>query len=185
MSKKRRPNQFLGGVRANRQPVPEITTAICVTDEVMAVLLEVLNPTYHRRQMLFQNAFITIRLIDRPRTNDSGISPGRRPIAATGIRADIAKRTVRLLAVIDIDEPFGEEGSHIGIVGGCAHKNLGIAHPAQPFIPLRAIGGDAEVISALTPLDVGLKLIQAGIRTGEFAGPAIVRGDDNARDVIR
>ena len=90
------------------------------------------------------------------------------------------KAPVGRLAVVDVDQPLGEEGGHVGVHRRRADEDLGVAHPAHALVALRAIGGNAEVVAALPPPDVRLKLVDAGIGAGEFAGPRHIAAQHDA-----
>ena len=115
-----------------------------------------------------------------------GIAPGGHAVATPVVLGrHIGKCAVGRLAVIHVDQPLGEECRHVGIVGGGADEHLGIAHPAQPLVALRAIGGHAEIIAPLAPLNVGLQLVDPRIGTGKLARPRRVGANDDAGDRVR
>src|SRR5205085_4277555 len=64
-------------------------------------------------------------------------------------------------------------------------KDLNIAHPAQPFVALRAVGRDALHIAALRPEDVLPELVERWVRTFKAAGFRHRRMKDAACERIR
>ena len=180
-----RRDHILGGIRTDRQPVTVIVAAVLIADKPGAVGLHVFHPFDHRGQMVFQNAFVAVDLVNGPRTDHSGIAPGGDAVAIHGVGIHIGKRPGGGLAVIHVHQPFGEERRDIGIVGRRTDEDLGIPHPAQPFVALRTIGGYTDVVAPLPPLNVRLQLVDARIRTGEFAGSRRVRGDHHSGNGIQ
>ena len=94
---------------------------------------------------------------------------------------DVGEGAFGRLAVVDVDQPLGEEGGHVGVHRRRADEDLGVAHPAQTLVALRTIGGNADVVSALAPDDVRLELVDAGIGAGEFAGTGHIGAEHDAR----
>ena len=154
-------DQVFRSVGTDGQPVAVIAATQFFTrcgyvppDQVNAVATAPFDPTHHGRVMLGEQAGIAVNLIDSPRANHPGIAPGRGAGPGPDARTDVRECSVSHLCIIHIDEPLGEECGHVGIVGGGADKHLGIAHPAESLITLRAVSGNAQVIPALTPYNV-------------------------------
>ena len=165
---------------ADREPVAIVVAAVLVADEARAVLAAPLDPAGHGRQMTLEDPPVAVDLVDGPGADHAGVGPGGHAAAAHRVGIHVAEGPVGRLAVVDVDQPLGEEGGHVGVHRRRADEDLGVAHPAQPLVALRAIGGNAEVVSALPPADVRLKLVDAGIGTGEFARPRHIGAEHDA-----
>ena len=61
-------------------------------------------------------------------------------------------------------------------------KTSRVSHPAHALVALRAVGGDAQIVAALAPLDVGLQLIDPRVRAGELPGRRRIAADHDACD---
>ncbi len=59
-----------------------------------------------------------------------------------------------VLRVGHVIEPLGEERGDVPVVAGGAGEDLGVAQPAEPLVALRAVGGHADEVAALAPVDV-------------------------------
>ena len=115
-----------------------------------------------------QQTGVAIDLIDDPRTDHPGITPPRLAFPLCDARTDIAESAVRILCIVNIDQPLGEERCNIGIIGRRAREHLGVPHPAESFIALRTVGGDAQVVAPLAPYDVGIELVDTRIGAGKL-----------------
>ena len=67
------------------------------------------------------------------------------------------------LIVSQIVEPLFHERANIVIVRRRAAKRIDVARPPQPFVALRAVGGNIHKVSALTPNNVLHKPVEAFI----------------------
>ena len=79
-----------------------------------------------------------------------------------------------------VAQPLREEAGHVHVEARGAREGLGIPGPAQPLVPLRAVGGHVEEVALLSPEDVVLELVQQRVRRGELPGHRHVGVDDDA-----
>ena len=77
------------------------------------------------------------------------------------------------LGIVHVIHPVFIEGGDIAVVGRGAREDLGVAHPAQALIALRAVGRDAHEVAALAPDDVALKLVDHRVGAGERPGMGV------------
>ena len=167
-------DEVFGRVGVGGQPIAIVAAAVPFADQIRAMVAAPLDPRVIAGRCCSRMRRVAIGLVDGPGADDARIAPGGRASRAVFGR-DIGEGAVARLGVVDINQPFGEERGHVGVRRGGADKDLGVAHPAQPFVALRAIGGHAEVVAALAPLDVGLKLIDPRVGAGELARCAACR----------
>src|SRR4029077_4392797 len=67
------------------------------------------------------------------------------------VRRYISKCTLRALGVDNVLDEFLRKRSHVEVIASSSPENCRIAHPAQTFIALRTIRGDAQKITSLPP----------------------------------
>lgn len=91
-------------------------------------------------------------------------------------RRNIGEGPLSRLSVYHVLEPLGEKGGDIGVQASSLNKHLSVAQPAQALIALRAVGGNAEEISPLSPHDIGKKLIDQLARALKLSGKRGIRG---------
>ena len=133
--------------------------------QVFAVLLQILDPLFHRLVMFFDNAFIIINRVNRPRADDTGVTPRSYAAAHSNlVRSHIGKRAFFGLGIFEVHQPLGEERPHIHIIRRRANKNLRIAGPAQSLITLRTVSRYLNKVAPLAPDYVALELINHRIR---------------------
>src|SRR5258708_9803049 len=120
------------------------------------------------------------------RNDNACVGPGRGAVRFI----DHAGRNVGVgaffaLGIHDIPGELAVERGHIHVETGRAGEYLGVAHPAQALIHLRAVRGDAVVVASLAPADVVLYLVDK--RAGSINGAADrhVAVEDAARERIR
>ena len=115
--------------------------------------------------MLLEKPPIGIVLIHAPRNHGAGVAPRRRAEElvnlqdAVWIGREVGKAAVRELAVTHILQPFGQERRHVHVENSGLAKRLNIAHPAEALIALRAVGGNAKQIGALSPQNIPHQLV--------------------------
>src|SRR5215211_9107755 len=63
------------------------------------------------------------------------------------------------LGVFDVGHPLLEEGGDVHVEGGRADEDLGVAHPTEALVALRAVGRHAEEVATLAPDDVLLEFV--------------------------
>ena len=73
---------------------------------------------------------------------------------------DVGEGPGWVLGVGHVVQPLSEERGNVPVVAGGAGEDLGIAEPAEPLVALRAVGGDADEVAALAPVDVGEQAVQ-------------------------
>ena len=119
--------------------------------------------------MRFNHAGVAVDFVNGPRADDAGTGPCSGPVTVKdgGL---VAKETLPILGVHEVDHPLGEELGDILIITTRADKDLSVAGPAEAFIALWAVGGNFEVVRALTPDDVLLDFIHHRVRTFKGAG---------------
>ena len=122
--------------------------------------------------MPLDDSSVAIDAKEGPGTDDAGIGPSRaktlaRFAMAHGVRAVIRIGTEAALRFFDVVHPFCEEGGDIGVVTGGADINLRVTHPAEPFVALRAVGGQFNEIGALRPANVAKELVHDLVGAGE------------------
>ena len=179
-----RQNVFVG-VGADGQPVAKIVAALFHPQTVRVLFPDVSHPARHGVPVVVHDLFVAIRLIHRPRHDDSGISPRGRAVGLVHFaRRDIGETAVARLSVLDIAHPFLEKRRNVAVERGGARENLRVAHPTQPLVTLRTIGRNRQKIAALSPVNVALQLVHKRRRTGKRTGLTNVRTDDAARDSI-
>ncbi len=102
--------------------------------------------------MFFDDTFIAVNLVYRPRADDAGIAPGGCAVAHRDLtRRHIGKRSFRALRIFEVNQPLGEKCCDVHIVSRRADENLGVAGPAQPFIALWAVGRHLDKVAPLAP----------------------------------
>src|ERR1035441_7631887 len=141
------------------------------------------NKALHRVVVLLQRAAVAVRLVNGPGTNNAGIRPrGTAVIAGHHTWGNTRELAVGSLTIVQIDKPLGEERLDVGVQGGSADIDLGVASPTHAFVALRAIGGDVDEIGALGPVDVVVELVEHRVGAGEgshYGGVAAQRDADD------
>ena len=84
----------------------------------------------------------------------------------------------------DVEEPFVEEVGDVELVGGGGGVGGDVAGPAEPFVALRAVGGDVEEVAFLAPDGVGDELVDARVGAFEPAGAGHGGVDDDRFEVV-
>ena len=159
-----------------REPVAEAAehARIVTAHAIAAGFCEVIYKPVQRLVVLIEKARVTVAEVDRPRANDCGVLPCRTAIrrkAGCAARGGDPRRygSILRLRIGDVGLPFREEPRDIHVERRRADEHLGVTHPSQPLVALRAIGWHFEEIPALPPLDVVLKLIDERIGALEVA----------------
>ena len=129
-----------------------------------------------------------------PGDDDTGVAPACSGIGTGGryaggedaeeIAGNIGACAAAKLSAAYVAGVFAGECGEVHVVGGGAPKDLGIGGPAQAFIALRAVGGDADEVGALAPEDVAPKLVDQGAAGFELGGEGCCGVEDDALDRI-
>src|SRR5262249_26550232 len=140
------------------------------------------HPRAHRGIVLGEKALVVVRLVNRPRYDNAGITPRRSGISYEHTRRYVGERARRRLSIADILEPLRHERRYIAIECRRRREDLGVAHPAKSLVALRAVGWNTQIVSAHTPIDIVLELIHHLVRTFERAGCIKGGADDDTFD---
>ena len=144
-----------------------------------------LDELHHRRVLAFQQPPVAVDLVDGPGADDAGIGPGRAAVVAGHLhRGDHRELAVGALAVVQVDQPLGEERLDVGVERGRADVDLGVAGPAQPLVALGAVGGDVDEVGALGPVDVAVELVEHRVGAFERADDRRVAAEGQAGDRV-
>jgi hypothetical protein len=150
-----------GVVVARREPVVVAVAEFPGPQVVGVGPLQEVHPPGHGAEVPVQDRGVAVHLPHRPRDDHPGVAPGRRAGAAQGeLRGDVGEGPGGQLGVGDVVEPLGEERGDVAVVAGGAGEDLGVAEPAEPFVALRAVGGDADEVAPLAPVDDAEQLVQ-------------------------
>lgn len=119
---------------------------------------------------------------DDPRVRPAEAAPVRALILPRGRSA--GQRAVCPLAVAQILHVFAQEVFVCAEIHTRLRKDLRIGSPAEPFVPLRTVRGNAQIVGILPPADIADELID--IRIGGRKKSRILRdrGDDFARNFV-
>src|SRR5882724_9627931 len=156
-------------------------------EEVFAFSLTPMNEFGHWFPAALENARVAVCFPNCPWTDDTGIAPGGAEIPA------MLKRKRRVagecaagpLRFHEFAEPLSVECGDIGVVGGGADVNLGVAGPTEAFVALGAIGWEIEEIGALGPNDIFEELPYHRIGAFEIACEGCIGVQDNSSDGVK
>ena len=167
------------------QPVAKVVVATGGPEQVGVVAHHVRHVALHRVPVALEDPHIAVAAIHRPRHDDGPVRPARRPVALDHEpRGDIGIGAFRGLPVEDVVAPLGHEGRDVHVVCGGGEEHLGVAHPAQPLVALRAVGRDRDEVAALAPGDVPPQLVDHLVGALEPTSPGRVRVHDAAGDRV-
>jgi hypothetical protein len=181
-----------GRVGRNAQPVAVVVAQLVSAHAVRVGPLDAVQPGNHRAEVPLDNPPVVVHAPDRPGDDHAGVGPACRPaqavqadevLAFAQARGCVREDALGCLGVLHVDHPLGEEGGHVHVICGRAREDLGVAHPAQPLVALRAIRGHTEEVALLTPQAVAPQPVDPRVRALEFAGGGCVRVNDTARDI--
>jgi hypothetical protein len=136
--------------------------------------------------VLRQQGLVAVAQVHGPRADHGGIRPGRAAVGADALdmRGDGGHLPLASLCIGDVALPLGKEAGNVAIPGGGPAEDLGVAHPAEALVALRAVGGDLEEIAPLAPVDVALELVDERVVAGKRAGARGVAVQYDAGDGI-
>ena len=110
---------------------------------------------------------------------DAGVAPaGGSGGGAEDVGGDVGEGSGGGLGVGDVEHEFVGEGVDVEVVGSGAPEGSGVAHPAEAFVALRAVGGDGDEVASLAPGSELIHLVErlagAGESDGGGLGKAVV-----------
>ena len=129
---------------------------------------------FHRRVIFFQQLFIAVIPIDRPRDENARI----RPDGAARSRAPFQRRRIHreipaiigLLIVRKVADVLFIKGVSVPVIACRRCEHLRIRRPAEPFVPLGTIGGNVQEIASLPPPHVFDQAVEQRIVRPEEEG---------------
>ena len=133
-----------------------------------------------------EERLVAVAEVHRPRADHGGVGPGGAAVVAhaVDVRGHGGHLALGALGVHDVAHPLAEETGDVAVPRGRAGEDLGVAHPAQALVALRAVGRDLEEIAALAPVDVALELVDEAVAAGEGAGAGRVAVQHDAGDGV-
>ena len=134
-------------------------------------------PRFHAGVLPFQNIPFAVKLVERPRNGDGGVTPDGSAAAALSVhvRHDVRHTAVRGLSNGKVGQPLAEKAVDVLILRGGAAENSSVTGPAQPFIALRAVGRHIDKVGALAPHDVRPQAVDQRGGAGKLRGGGSVR----------
>ena len=139
-----------------------------LVEVVLALAPHVLDPADHRVVVLFDHPGVAVEPPHRVGHDHHRVAPARlgRPLDHLG-RRDVGHRSLRALRVGDVEHPLRVEAGHVSQEARRMGERLGIAHPTQPLVTLRAIRRNAVDVRAKAPGDVPVDPVQQPVRALE------------------
>ncbi len=166
------------------EPVVVVIAALVAPDEVWVGAADEVDPVFGGGVVVVEEAAVAVIDVGAPGDEDAGVAPGggagEAVVGSEGVGGEVGEAAVVGLGVADIDEPFAEEGFEVAAEGGGLGEDLGVAHPAEAFVALGAVGGDAMEVAAEGPLDGLPEAVEAGVGAGEIADVRGIGMDDAA-----
>ena len=154
-----------GAVQCQPVPVMEMPPPAVV---VPVLRCDKVHPSGHQRVVARQQSPVAAVFIQRPGDHAGRVAPGGRaavpPEAGHNVRHLAAAG--RLLGS-HIPQILGIEGGAVPQVTGRGGKHLGVAGPAQPLVPLGAVGGRIQEIVKLAPPGVGDQPVDQWVPGGQ------------------
>ena len=138
---------------------------------VVPSLIHMAHETLHRLPVLPDDLLIAELLPDGPGDDDARIGPAKTHHVVTILcgRGDAGVASRLALGITHVANPFAKEVIRIGKERTSAGKHLCISRPAQPFVALRAVRGNRQIIGALAPYSIGDQLIDGRAARAEPA----------------
>ena len=118
-----------------------------------------------------------------PASDQQGVAPLCHHRQACWARRRYRRRS-NGLSFTNIGRPAFGEGRDIHVECRGIPEDIGVAHPAEPFVALRAIRGNADEVGALAPQGIAPQLTDDRIADPQMPGFRQIVMDDDARDVI-
>ena len=118
-----------------------------------------------------------------PGNDHAGVAPtrGKARIRRHGSgRADAVEGRADLRSA-HIPGELAREGRQIHVVRGGAPEDFGVAHPAEALVALRAVGGNADKVGALPPLNVLPQLVDHRAAGRELCREGRIGVEDHGR----
>ena len=148
-----------------------IAVGVARHDVVRDEAAHVVDPLDHARIGTGDHLRVAELFVQSARDDDQAAGPGdivavERPVGRTHVR-DAA---VLFLRVHDVLHPLGVERDILKQERLAFRLDRAIAQPTLSLVTLRAIGGNAAIVAAHTPQDIGVDAIDRRLRTGEGPG---------------
>ena len=126
---------------------------------------DVFHPSLHALVLAFEKAPIAVYLVHGIGTDRRGIPPCGRSLRI--FRNDIGHglRDAVLFGLLggDVAQPLAEKQRDVIVKRGRAAEHLCVARPPESFITLGAVGGNIQKVSPLSPYDILLQTVDAGV----------------------
>ena len=144
---------------------------------------------FHRFPVFVHDGLVAKLFPDGPGYNDTGVGPAEphhvarfSSILCSGRHAGISARLA--LCVADVAQPLVEKLVGVGKERARFGKHLRVGHPPQTLVALRAVGGNGEVVGALSPDYIRDKFVDRSVACCDGAGFHLFRngGDGNGLD---
>ena len=162
---KRRGEELFRRLGADRHPVAVVVVELVLSDEIGVRASNVLDPLLHRIVVSLEEPLVAVAAIESPGNDDARVSPTGRAVRRHHESGrDVGKSTLLRLGVANVLEPLREERCHVDVEARRAREDLGVPHPAEPLVALRAIGRNRKEIPSLAPDDVLLELVEERAR---------------------
>ena len=154
-----------------REPVAELPTRAPNEIGTGAAALE-LDPGAHALILPLEQRTVAVRDVHHPGHDDRRITPAGSARRVRRVRSEDVgnhpgQAAARVLIGGEICQPLRKESGDVHVERRGWREDLRVAGPAEPLIPLRAIGGHVEEVAALPPDDVLLQPVQQRVRCFE------------------
>lgn len=164
-------DEGLGGVLVGGEPVGVVVAEGVATNVVGVVGEDEVSPVFHGGPGALDDAEVAVLEPGGVGDEDSGVAPaGCSGGGAEDVGGDVGEGTGGGLGVGDVEHEFVGEGVDVEVVGSGAPEGSGVAHPAEAFVALGAVGGDGDEVAALAPGSELIHLVEGLAGAGEADG---------------